>query len=254
MQAGAEAAEATYEAMAPVYDSFTAHHDYEQWLTELLDAVQRHGLRGSRLLDVGCGTGKSFLPMLDRGWEVTGCDISPAMVELAKEKASDRAELCVADMLALPRFGEFDLVWAIDDAINYLLGPEELQSALEGMRDNLAPGGLLLFDVNTLLGYRTFCAETVVVEQGGHRLKWTGLARSDTPAGSICEAILTEEGGAAETHRHRQRHFPEPEVRDVLEQAGLKCLAIHGLYTDGILKQPLNEAVHTKAVYVARRS
>ena len=51
-------------------------------------------------------------------------------------------------MLELPRFGEFDLVWALDDAINYLLSAEELERALTGMRANLAPTGLLLFDVN----------------------------------------------------------------------------------------------------------
>ena len=56
---GGEWAERTYEAMAPVYDDFTAHHDYEGWIADLLKALERHGLRGKRLLDVGCGTGKS---------------------------------------------------------------------------------------------------------------------------------------------------------------------------------------------------
>src|SRR4249919_4181068 len=86
----------TYQAMAPVYDDFTAHHDYEGWLTDLLKALERRGLTGRRLLDVACGTGKSFLPMLPRGWQVTGCDLSPAMLALAEEKAGDSVELSVA--------------------------------------------------------------------------------------------------------------------------------------------------------------
>jgi len=116
------------------------------------------------VLDVGCGTGKSFLPMLPRGWEVTGCDISPAMLALAEEKAHCGVELVVSDMRELPSFGEFDLVWALDDAINYLPSVEELESALRGMRDNLAETGLLLFDVNELLVYRTVFAETEEIE------------------------------------------------------------------------------------------
>lgn len=256
---GGEWAERTYEAMAPVYDDFTAHHDYEGWITDLLKALDRHGLQGKRLLDVGCGTGKSFMPMLPRGWEVTGCDISPAMLALARAKAGEAVRLEVADMLELPRFGEFDLIWALDDAINYLLSPEELESALAAMRANLAPAGLLLFDVNELLAYRTFFAETEVVERDGRRLVWNGLAAKDVAPGSICESRLEvlsgeagPDAGGAPVHTHRQRHFPEADVLAALEGAGLECLDVYGIYTDGILKQPLDDTIHTKAIYIAR--
>jgi len=265
---GADWARDTYEAMAPVYDDFTAHHEYDAWIADLLKILERRGLRGKRLLDVGCGTGKSFLEMLPRGWQVTGCDISPAMLELARQKAGDRVKLIVADMLALPKFGEFDLVWALDDAINYLLSPEELERALTGMRANLAPAGLLLFDVNALPAYRTFFAKTEVVERGGRRLIWRGQADPDVVPGSICESRLevvpegasaaggepgTEESGAP-VLVHRQRHFPESEVLAALAGAGLKCLDVYGHGLDGIPCQPLDESTHTKALYVARTS
>jgi len=250
----------TYQAMAPVYDDFTAHYDYEGWLTDLLKILETNGLTGRRLLDVACGTGKSFLPMLPRGWEVTGCDLSPAMLALAQEKAGDSAELSIADMRELPKLGEFDLVWALDDAINYLLGEEELEEAFRGMRDNLADTGLLLFDVNELHVYRTFYAETSVLEQGGKRFVWRGLARDDVAAGSVCESRLEveDEGGARaagyETVIHRQRHFPEAEVLAALERAGLECLEVYGHGLDGIPVQPLDTAQHTKAIYIARRA
>ncbi len=255
---GGEWAERTYEAMAPVYDDFTAHHDYEGWLADLLEVLEQRGLAGKRLLDVGCGTGKSFMPMLPRGWDVTGCDISPAMLDLAREKAGAAVRLKIADMLDLPRFGDFDLVWALDDAINYLLSREELERALRGMRTNLAPGGLLLFDVNELLAYRTFFAETEVVERDDRRLVWKGLAAKDVAPGSICESQLevVADRPEAEPDRpsmtHRQRHFPEAEVLAALEAAGLECLGVYGIYTDGILKQPLDVSTHTKAIYIAR--
>jgi SAM-dependent methyltransferase len=245
-------AEATYEAIAPVYDDFTAHHDYEGWIGDLLPVLERHGLRGRRLLDVGCGTGKSFMPMLSRGWRVTGCDISASMLELAREKADGGAALSVADMRELPLFGEFDLVWALDDAINYLLDAEELAQALSGMRSNLAPTGLLLFDVNTLLAYRTFFAETELVERGGRRLLWQGQAASDMPPGSICEAHLSVDDAGEPLATHRQRHFPEAEVLEAIDDTGLQCLDVFGITYDGIPRRPLDEAVHTKAIYIAR--
>ncbi len=251
-------AEQAYEAIAPVYDDFTAHHDYELWLGHLLPKASGHGLSGRRLLDVGCGTGKSFLPMLERGWEVTACDISPSMLELARAKAGGAAQLSVADMRELPVFGEFDLVWALDDAVNYLLSAEELGEALSGMRANLAPGGLLMFDVNTLQAYRTFFAEEQTVERGGRQadLARPGLRRH--PAGSISEARFEVEAGDGEgdveTHVHRQRHFPEAEVRGQLAGAGLECLDVYGHGFDAVLKQPVEELVHSKAVYIARRA
>lgn len=261
VQPGDRSAEAAYEAIAPVYDDFTAHHDYELWLGELLPPLRRHGLRGYRLLDVGCGTGKSFLPMLKRGWEVTACDISPSMVELARGKAGEAVRLAVADMRELPAFGEFDLVWALDDAVNYLLSAEELGSALSGMRANLAPGGLLMFDVNTLRTYRTFFAEEQVVERDGLRLVWRGQGSPNAAPGSVSEArfeVETREGAGekatVETHLHRQRHFPEAEVLEAMRGAGLECVEVFGHEEDAVLKQPVDEAVHSKVVYIGRRA
>jgi SAM-dependent methyltransferase len=251
-------AEESYEAIAPVYDEFTSHHDYELWLGNLLPALERHGLSGSRLLDVGCGTGRSFLPMLERGWEVTACDISPSMLELARAKAGERAQLSVADMRELPVFGEFDLVWSLDDAVNYLLGPEELEAALSGMRENMAVDGLLMFDVNTLETFRTFFAEDETMERGGRRYVWTGCTAADASPRSIGEARLevTEaDGGAAvETHAHRQRHHPEADVIAALEAAGLECLEVFGHDHSAVLEQPVEELRHTKMVFIARRA
>jgi SAM-dependent methyltransferase len=251
-------AEEAYDAIAPVYDDFTAHHNYEMWLGNLLPELRRHGLRGRRLLDVGCGTGKSFLPMLERGWEVAACDISPAMLELARTKVGDAARLAVADMRKLPVLGEFDLVWTLDDAVNYLLSGKELGDALSGMRANMAPGGLLMFDLNTLSTYRTFFAETEQVERGGRRLVWRGQASANAAPGSISEArfeVETADGGDGDvvTHVHRQRHFPEAEVLELLEANGLEQLDVFGHGHDAVLKQPVDELVHSKAVYMARR-
>jgi SAM-dependent methyltransferase len=251
-------AEIAYEAIAPVYDEFTAHHDYELWLGELLPKLEKHGIPGQRLLDVACGTGKSFIPMLKREWEVTACDISPRMVAIAREKVGDKAKLSVADMRDLPVFGQFDVVWCLDDAVNYLLSTEELEQALAGMRRNLGPEALLMFDVNTLESYRTFFAEEVTMERDGRRMIWKGLTDPEAPAGTIAEASFEVEpldesaGPAIPPELHRERHFSEAEVVAALGRAGLECLDVYGHHHDAIPHQPLDEVAHTKAVYIAR--
>src|SRR3954453_4305859 len=144
-----------YAELAPAYDLLTADYAYGPWLAAIERLARRHGLAGRRLLDVACGTGKSFLPMLERGFEVTACDISPEMVAEARRKAGNRAELHLADMRRLPVLGEFDLITCLDDAMNHLMGPDEVAQAFDGFAANLAPGGLLVFDVNTLVAYRS---------------------------------------------------------------------------------------------------
>src|SRR5690242_17926179 len=114
-------AEDAYDAIAPFYDEFTAHHNYEDWLGSMLPELEAHGLTGNRLLDVACGTGKSLMPMLLRGWSVTGCDISAQMVAVAQSKVGAEVDLRVADVRELPEIGEFDLVLALGDIVNYLL-------------------------------------------------------------------------------------------------------------------------------------
>ncbi len=251
-------AEIAYEAIAPVYDEFTHQNDYEMWLGMLLPELERHGLRHGRVLDVGCGSGKSFAPMLARGWEIHGCDISAAMLERAREKVGEEVRLGVADMRELPTFGEFELVWALNDAVNYLLSDEELGLALDGMRRNLAAGGLLLFDLNTIASYRGFFAEEVVMERDGQRLIWRGRGSAEAAPGSISEASFEAEplregaGATIAPELHRERHFPQAEVLVALERAGLEPLDVFGLGADEGLHRPLDEDEHYKAIYIAR--
>jgi ubiquinone/menaquinone biosynthesis C-methylase UbiE len=76
-----------YAELAPFYDAFTAASDYEAWTSHVLPVAKAHGLTGTKVLDVACGTGKSLLPFLSHGYEATGCDVSPAMLAEASRKA-----------------------------------------------------------------------------------------------------------------------------------------------------------------------
>jgi SAM-dependent methyltransferase len=252
-------ARAAYDAFAPHYDAFTAHHDYDAWTTTLEDLARACGLRGRRLLDVACGTGKSFLPYLERGYEVTACDISPAMVKIAAAKAGDRVRLEVCDMRALPRLGAFDLVCCLDDAINYVLSAEELQATFEGLARNLAAGGVIVFDANSLSAYRTFFASMTVLVGEEHVLVWDGHATADFAAAdraqATLEALNRRPDGSwwRERSAHHQRHHPRETVQRALRQAGLESVAVRGMRLDGSTTDDFDELENSKAVYIARR-
>ncbi len=251
-------AELAYEAIAPVYDDFTAHHDYRLWIATLLELGAANGLRGDTVLDVACGTGKSFLPMIEQGWKVTACDISASMVEMARAKAGPDVRLEVADMRELPVYGSFDLVACLDDAVNYLHSAAELEQTLRGLVANMAPHALCIFDSNTLTQFRGFFAEQFELEMNGQRMIWEGYVDDSFGPGEIAEASLAVEplqpgkGPSVPPEVHRQRHHPESEVRAAIDAAGLELIALYGHHHDGVPHQPMSEDDHTKAVYITR--
>jgi SAM-dependent methyltransferase len=247
-----------YDAFAPYYDAFTSASDYEAWAREALALARLHGLRGERLLDLACGTGKSFMPFYDRGFSVTACDSSAGMLAEASRRAPD-AHVVQADIRALPALGEFDLVTCVDDSLNYLLDEDELAAAFAGIRASLAPGGLAIFDVNSLLAYRTTFACHRVTESAGTVFAWRGSSTPDAAPGCEARAALdvfapADNGSYSRvTTVHRQRHFPGERVAALLAAAGLECRSVRGVLVDCSLVEPADELSHHKVLYIATR-
>jgi SAM-dependent methyltransferase len=259
MTASAVSTSREYDAFARFYDAFTEGSDYDVWTEHVLGLARRLGLGGTTLLDIACGTGKSFLPFLARGFQVTGCDVSRAMLAEAARKAP-RVRLIHADMRALGSVGSFDLVTCFDDSLNYLPEVRDLALALESVAANLSPAGIALFDLNTLLAYRTTFARDRVGGRDGAFFAWRGESADDAAPGCRAEATIDifarRDDGLYErtSTRHVQRHFPRKRVTALLEGAGLECLGVHGVREDGGLEPRLDETRQPKALYAARRA
>jgi SAM-dependent methyltransferase len=255
----ADLSPSAYDAFAPFYDAFTSASDYETWTEQVLAAGRRHGMHGKALLDLACGTGKSFEPLMRRGFRVTACDASPGMLAEASIRAPE-ATLLRADIRALPDLGAFDLVTCFDDSLNYLADEDELGAAFAGMAQNMRAGGLALFDLNTLRAYRTTFATDSVSEHDGVVFAWRGLGSPDGGPGCVAEAqidvFFTRADGAYERilTRHVQRHFERAGVVELLADAGLDCVAVHGVRGDVSLDDVADEDHHLKVLYMARRA
>lgn len=246
----------TYETFAPFYDAFTSEYPYDEWLGDLEQWARESGVPGRRLLDVACGTGNSFLPMLARGYEVVGCDLSPSMLARARAKAAGRAQVVAADMRALPWRERFDLVTCIDDSMNYLLSTADLVAALHSICKALAPGGLAMFDTNSLAAYRTGFASELSLEADGNRFRWRGEGDVLHEPGELAAAtieLLVPGAAPVPIGRHVQRHHPVAVVRAACAEAGLELLGVRGADPDGGLDPEPDEGRHMKIAFMTRR-
>jgi SAM-dependent methyltransferase len=248
---------AAYDVLAPAYDLLTEGYAYGPWLAGIDGLARAHGLRGRRALDVACGTGKGLEALLDLGYDAVGCDGSPAMAAVARRKLAGRADVLVCDMRELPALGAFDLVTCLDDAVNHLPSEADVAAALRAMRANLAAGGLLAFDVNTLSAYRD--PGDRIVEDGERIVLWHGgPARLDRPGGraEVAMDVLSRAGDGL-WRRSRASwghwHYPLARIPALAAAAGLEVVAVRGQRPGGRLEPGPDEARHRKALFLLAR-
>ena len=247
------AAHAPYDSVADVYDLVSASYRHDDWIEALLERCAVHRLCPSSVLDVACGSGHSFLPMLDRGVAVTACDISPGMVDVARRRAAGRCDVHVADMRHLPQLGLFDLVTCLDDAINHLENPRDVVDALSGIRANLAPGGLVVFDALLLGAYAG--GHDHVFERDDSFVVWR-KRESDVQvpgdATQIIVDIFRRDGESWSRDRFVQphRHYPIDELVALARAAGLRLVHVYGQRPGGVLEDSVDASRDHKAVLI----
>src|SRR5215468_1486944 len=140
-------------AVANDYDSFAEAYSAETEANLINGYYARPAIldlagdvAGRRILDAGCGSGPLFAALRDRGAIVTGIDISAGMLELARRRLGDDADLQVAELGSpLPFLDDtFDDVTA-SLVLHYL---EDWGPALAELRRVLKPGGRLIVSVD----------------------------------------------------------------------------------------------------------
>jgi SAM-dependent methyltransferase len=103
---------------------------------------------GAELLDAPCGHGRIAQRLAARGMRVTGVDITPLFLELARERAAAagvEVEYLEGDMRSLPFEGRFDAVVNWFTSFGYF-DDEGNRRVLESFHRALRPGGVLLIE------------------------------------------------------------------------------------------------------------
>lgn len=148
------------------------------------------GQQNHTLLDICCGTGQLAVNFLDSGYQVTGLDLSEAMLDYARGNASafivaGQAHFVHGDASNFAMDERFGLAVSTYDALNHLPDFEALKGCFRSVYPLLLDGGWFIFDLNTELSLR----------------RWTNLSLEDTPdLMLVMRAIYDEASRKAFTH------------------------------------------------------
>jgi ubiquinone/menaquinone biosynthesis C-methylase UbiE len=226
-----------YEKLARFYD--LEHADLTADLVFYLHFARQ---AGGRVLEVGCGTGRLSLPLVEAGIEVTGVDSSPAMLAQARRKLGDQVPLIEGDMRTVTLPDRYALIIVSINTFMHLLTTADQLAALTNLARHLGPGGRLIIDLpaGDELAHqdpdaRLTLEQTFLDPDTGHRIIKLVASRVDwaTQRQEVTYVYdeLLEDGGVRRTVVPMTlRHVFRYELTLLLEKAGYNLEALYGDY------------------------
>jgi len=134
---------------AKFYDKIWGKYDYDADVKFLDVLFKEHDCRS--IIDVGCGTGNHAIRLSRLGYEVTGADISPTMLKIAKEQDKEaKIRFIQADMKELerviPKSQKFDAAICLGQTFYHLITNKDVQTFLNGLHKILKRNQLFIFN------------------------------------------------------------------------------------------------------------
>jgi ubiquinone/menaquinone biosynthesis C-methylase UbiE len=229
-----------FEKFAHIY-SDGDYGDFSRRMADLLPAALRQiGFEPRTLLDLACGDGSFAVAMAADKLKVTGLDVSPHMLEFARRKARKAdagVEFVLGDMRTLTFEAQFDLVTCWFDSLNYLTEPEDLKATFIGVSLALRPGGLFVFDMNTIYGLAVNWPKSpCYLQQDTDRIFEVHLPAFDHETGLASMRIIAFSNHGDSWQRieeeHEERGYPQQQIRSYLRDAGFQILACWGSFRE----------------------
>ena len=156
-----------YTSFARVYDTFMDNIPYEEWAVYLTGLLNEYGVNDGLFLDLGCGTGNMTELLAKEGYDMIGVDNAEEMLEIAMEKREKSGHdilYLLQDMREFELYGTVRAVVSVCDSVNYIDEEEDLTEVFRLVNNYLDPGGVFIFDFNTLYKYREILGDRTIAE------------------------------------------------------------------------------------------
>ena len=156
-----------YEVFSQYYDGLTENVDYKGRAAYFHGLIEKHKQsEGNVLLDLACGTGSMSEEMARLGYDVIGADFSYGMLSRAMEKKMESGlpvQYICQDMRDLELYSTADAVICTLDSLNHLNCFEDVVKTFRKVYENLEPGGVFIFDMNTPYKHREVLGSQVYI-------------------------------------------------------------------------------------------
>ncbi len=253
-----------YNSFAAVYDAFMEEVPYETWCGYINRILKEDGIQDGLVLDLGCGTGTATLLLAEAGYDMIGVDSSEEMLMTAREKCAESGRmpgqeggilLLHQDMRSFELYGTVRAVVSMCDTLNYCENENDLLQVFSLVNNYLDPGGLFIFDLNTIHKYRDVLGDNVfAASEEEAAYIWENSWFEDELINQYdLTLFIRDENEETIFSRHRELHtqraFTDETVRRKLSEAGLKLVMVREAYTDRIPSEKTE-----RILYVARET
>ena len=252
-----------YTDFAAVYDTFMDETPYEVWGTFVAGLIEKYGIskpvrsgtgQGKELteeydtaedseqaldeeknliVELGCGTGSFTQQLYKLGYDIMGIDLSPDMLNLARMKSQEEGFNIMyleQDMRELDLYCTAGTIVSVCDSINYVLEDQEVIDTFKLVNNFLYPGGLFIFDFNTLHKYRDVIGDTTIAENREDcSFIWDNYYHEDDHVNEYDLTIFAKCDKEDEIFRrsvetHFQRGYTLEEMKGFVKEAGLEFI------------------------------
>ena len=226
-----------YSSLARVYDDLNLSFDYGALADFIADEIREKQKADTQLvLDLACGTGKLTLLLRERGYDMTGIDLSEDMLSIAREECykkgiSDVLWLC-QDMTDFELYGTVDACVCSLDSINYLTSINDVKKCFSKVYNYLIPDGVFIFDINTPHRFKNVYGNNAfILENDGELCAWQNEYNEKSGMCYFYLSVFTESGDGTYVRSdevQREKCYTKRQIDKALRDCGFEILGVYG--------------------------
>ena len=215
------------------YDFLYADKDYAGEAAYVAKLIRATRPGAKSILDLGCGTGRHARELAALGFTVTGVDLSPEMVAVARRTPAANVSFFEGDIGTVRLGKHFDVVSSLFHVFSYQTTNAALSAAFATSQAHLSHGGLLVFDAWYGPAVLSDPPASRIKRLGDHEVEIVRISESTLHANHNTVDVdfemlirdLRKDAMSRITERHTMRYLFTPEVEAFAAAAGMKLVA-----------------------------